>query len=208
MYCPQCGTQNDDNAFRCIQCGEIIQPVPIQLQPKVIDDTPSMRMILPVGRSFLAIAAGYAGLFSHSKHGCYFPPSQLCLSSLEYLVSGAYGIMYCRKCGTQNDDNAFKCIKCGDILQPIQRDGGSFPSIPNYLVQSILVTLFCCVPFGIVCIVYAAQVNTKLAAGDYTGAVETSKKARTWCWISFGTGLGWFVIWLLFVVFGRVLSEM
>lgn len=25
MYCPKCGTQNDDNAFRCIKCGTIIQ---------------------------------------------------------------------------------------------------------------------------------------------------------------------------------------
>ena len=64
MYCPKCGTQNDDNAFRCIKCGGIIQPIPIQLQPKVIDDDPAMRMILPIGRSGLAIAAGYAGLFS------------------------------------------------------------------------------------------------------------------------------------------------
>ncbi|MHC4085648.1 MAG: zinc ribbon domain-containing protein [Planctomycetota bacterium] len=64
MYCPKCGTQNDDNAFRCIKCGEVIQPIPIQPQPRVIDDDPAMRMILPVGRSGLAIAAGYAGLFS------------------------------------------------------------------------------------------------------------------------------------------------
>ena len=64
MYCSKCGTQNDNNAFRCIKCGEIIQPIPVQPQPKAIDDSPVMRMLLPVGRSGLAIAAGYAGLFS------------------------------------------------------------------------------------------------------------------------------------------------
>jgi len=64
MYCPQCGTQNDDNAYRCVKCNEIIQVIPVQQQPNVIDDTPAMRMILPVGRSILAIAAGYAGLFA------------------------------------------------------------------------------------------------------------------------------------------------
>jgi len=63
MYCPQCGTQNDDNAYRCVKCHEIIQAIPVLQQPNVIDD-PTMRMILPVGRSILAIAAGYAGLFS------------------------------------------------------------------------------------------------------------------------------------------------
>ena len=36
MYCPQCGTQNDDNAFRCVACGTVIQqvavppPLPVQ----------------------------------------------------------------------------------------------------------------------------------------------------------------------------------
>lgn len=115
--------------------------------------------------------------------------------------------MYCRKCGTKNDDNAFKCVACGEILQQIQQVGAPVPSVPTYLAQAILVTLFCCVPFGIVSIVYAAQVNGKLASGDYVGAVEVSKKARTWCWLSFGIGLVAVVIWLFFVIIG-VLSEM
>lgn len=116
--------------------------------------------------------------------------------------------MYCRKCGNQNDDNAFKCVECGEILQPIQQAGVSLPYVPNYLVQSILVTLFCCVPFGIVSIVYAAQVNGKLAGGDYVGAVESSKKAKMWCWVSFGIGLGWIVIWLFFGILGGIFSEL
>ena len=56
--------------------------------------------------------------------------------------------------------------------------------IPNYLVQAILATLFCCMPFGIAAIVFAAQVNTKLAAGDVAGAMESSRKAKMWCWWS------------------------
>jgi len=63
--------------------------------------------------------------------------------------------------------------------------GARFPTeVPNYLVQAILVTIFCCVPFGIVSIVYAAQVNGKVAAGDYAGAIATSNKAKTWAWVS------------------------
>jgi hypothetical protein len=61
--------------------------------------------------------------------------------------------------------------------------------IPNYLVQSILVTLCCCLIGGIIAIVYAAQVNGKLAAGDIRGAREASDKAKMWCWISFGVGI-------------------
>lgn len=59
----------------------------------------------------------------------------------------------------------------------------------NYLVQAILVTICCCIPGGIVAIVYAAQVNGRLAAGDYAGAVNASNNAKTWCWVSFGLGI-------------------
>ncbi|NEO63885.1 MAG: CD225/dispanin family protein [Moorea sp. SIO4G2] len=69
--------------------------------------------------------------------------------------------------------------------------------VPNYLPQAILVTLFCCFPFGIVAIVYAAQVNTKLQAADYEGAVTASDNAKKWCWISFISGA---IILVLYVI--------
>ena len=49
-------------------------------------------------------------------------------------------------------------------------------NIPNYLVQAILVTLFCCLPFGVVAIIQAAQVNSKLQAGDVAGARISSER--------------------------------
>lgn len=61
--------------------------------------------------------------------------------------------------------------------------------IPNYLVQSILTTLCCCLPLGIPAIVFASQVNSKMATGDFTGAAESSRKAKMWCWIAFGLGI-------------------
>jgi hypothetical protein len=72
------------------------------------------------------------------------------------------------------------------------------PYIPNYLVQAILVTIFCCLPLGIPAIIFAAQVNSKLALGDELGARESSQKAKTFCWISFGIGLGLGILWLVF----------
>ena len=72
--------------------------------------------------------------------------------------------------------------------------------VPNYLVQAILCTVFCCLPFGIVAIVFAAQVNGKLAAGDYRGAVSYSNNARTWCWVAFWLGVVPIVIWFLIVL--------
>ena len=63
------------------------------------------------------------------------------------------------------------------------------PQVPNYLVPAILCTIFCCLPFGIPAIVFAAQVNSKLQVGDVQGAMESSRKAKMWCWIAFVLGL-------------------
>ena len=53
--------------------------------------------------------------------------------------------------------------------------------IPNYLVQSILVTIFCCMPLGVAAIIFSTQVNSKLQTGDVAGAMDASSKARMFC---------------------------
>jgi hypothetical protein len=70
-------------------------------------------------------------------------------------------------------------------------------TVPNYLVFAILTTVFCCLPTGIPAIIYAAQVNGKLLAGDYAGAQAASNNAKIWCWVSFGVGLGGSLLWIL-----------
>ena len=50
----------------------------------------------------------------------------------------------------------------------------------NYLVHSILATLFCCWPLGVVAIIQASKVNTLYAEGDFEGAQKASKSAKTW----------------------------
>lgn len=54
------------------------------------------------------------------------------------------------------------------------------PPPSNYLVWAILTTIFCCLPLGIVSIVFASQVNSKWAVGDTQGAYESSRKAKLW----------------------------
>jgi len=82
-------------------------------------------------------------------------------------------------------------------------------NVPNYLVQSILVTVFCCLPSGIAAIVFSSQVNTKLASGDFEGAMESSKKAKLWCWVSFGIGGGIGLIYLIIIaIYGAAILGM
>jgi hypothetical protein len=73
--------------------------------------------------------------------------------------------------------------------QPQFGQGGPRPNIPNHLVKAIISTLCCCLPFGIVAIVFAAQVNGKLDAGDYAGAQKSSEQASFWGNLSIGIGL-------------------
>lgn len=99
----------------------------------------------------------------------------------------------------------------GGNLPPTPYPGNVFPGnpaaagmppVPNYLVQAILATLCCCLPLGIVSIVFAAQVNGKLQAGDYAGAVQASKNAKLWAWIALGGGLLVGVIYVALVMLG------
>jgi predicted secreted protein len=81
---------------------------------------------------------------------------------------------------------------------PGQPMGGAPPS--NNLVWAILTTLFCCLPFGVVSIVYAAQVNGKWQAGDAAGAQESSRKARQWAIYSAIAGVIVGVIYIIVAV--------
>jgi len=128
------------------------------------------------------------------------------------------GVMFCTKCGKENEAGATNCAECGEVLTPAQPQTTAAPAqpqaapgqpaqVPNYLVQAILVTIFCCLPFGIVAIVFAAQVNGKLQAGDLNGAMESSRKAKMWSWLGFGIGLGFAVLYLIFVVLVGVGSQ-
>lgn len=50
----------------------------------------------------------------------------------------------------------------------------------TWMAESILVTIFCCLPFGIAGIVFAAKVSSLYAAGKYEEAEAASKNAGKW----------------------------
>lgn len=60
---------------------------------------------------------------------------------------------------------------------------------PTYLVWAILTTLCCCQPFGIVAIIYAANVESKYNRGDVEGAINNSEKAALWVILAFVIGM-------------------
>jgi hypothetical protein len=78
---------------------------------------------------------------------------------------------------------------------------GQRPS--NYLVWAII-TIFLCWPFAIPAIVFAAQVNSKFNAGDFQGAEDSSRKARTFALISTILGGIIIVIYIVLIIIGAV----
>jgi uncharacterized membrane protein len=85
------------------------------------------------------------------------------------------------------------------------------PQRPNsYLALAIISTILCCLPFGIVSIVYATRVNSLYEDGQYDQAVSASKNAKTWGIVSMAIALfGWLIYVLIFgvAIFGALLSE-
>ena len=77
----------------------------------------------------------------------------------------------------------------------------------TWLVQSILVTLFCCLPFGIVGIVNATKVESRFYAGDIDGANRYSANAKKWTKIGFWVGLISIVIYIVVMLATGLASQ-
>ncbi|MCW0482999.1 CD225/dispanin family protein [Gaoshiqia sediminis] len=72
----------------------------------------------------------------------------------------------------------------------------------TWLVESILVTILCCLPFGIVGIVNAAKVESRFYAGDIAGAERASSEAGKWTKIGFFIGIAVILIYIILMVLG------
>lgn len=60
---------------------------------------------------------------------------------------------------------------------------------PTYLVWAILSTLLCCIPLGIISIIFSSRVQTQWNQGDFEGAKKSSQQARLWAIIAGVAGI-------------------
>lgn len=76
----------------------------------------------------------------------------------------------------------------------------------NWLWQSIVVTILCCIPFplGIVGIIYAAKVDSLYFSGRYEESERVARKAKMWTLIAVGVALLYGIVWLIISVTGNL----
>jgi len=89
-----------------------------------------------------------------------------------------------------------------------QQQGYQQPRTPmrpeNNMLWGILCTVFCCLPLGIIAIVFSNKVNTLYDSGDYSGAQEAADNAKKYAVM--GAICGLVFIGLAFILF--VLSNL
>ena len=100
-------------------------------------------------------------------------------------------------CGADEEIAPDRQPGAGDAQQGQQ--AGSCPK--TWMVESILVTLFCCLPLGIVGIINASRVSSAHAEGRYADALRASQDAGKWTKIGFWLGLVGIILYILVYVF-------
>ncbi len=104
--------------------------------------------------------------------------------------------MFCSKCGAKVPDNVAFCTKCGAST----RQGsirGVIEKLNTNLAMAIFTTVCCCVPFGIVSIVYASKVTSLAEQGNIEAAKQNAAKAKKWAIAGVITGFIINSIWVL-----------
>ena len=175
MYCPQCGQANDDDVKYCTQCGNNLERYREEWwegrtpQSPADAEQPHSQAATAAAsvepRSGASTGGGYSSPSGYAQPG--YPPPPYAQPH-----PPAYG------------------------LPPYQQHLAyrDIPNIPSYMGWAIATLILCFWPTGIVAVVYASKVGNRLALGDVLGAQEASRKAKMWCWITFGIGVAWVVI--------------
>ena len=82
------------------------------------------------------------------------------------------------------------------------------PPPANNMVGAILVTILCCLPFGIAAIVNASRVESLWYAGNQQAAIDAAEKARKWVIAAIVSSLVFGALYFIFLLACGVAAEM
>ncbi len=155
-----------------------------------------------------------------SRRNCPFCGESILLMAIKCKHCGEFiaknkGYTPCKYCFADIPVAAIKCSHCGEYVnkqddpsRQNKKHRGDPRSARNallsgdYFVLSILATLFCCLPFGVVAIVFSCQRNSAIANGDYVAARIAGKRAKTYFWLSVISGLVVAMCYFLLLMIG------
>ena len=75
------------------------------------------------------------------------------------------------------------------------------------IVATVISVIFCCVPHGVVSLIFATQVNRKSAAGDLQGALNAARQAKVWAFVSIALAVVGLVLAVVLGVLNVLLAE-
>lgn len=190
MKCPNCGFENPAGSANCANCGQVFAAAAPEPAAPPAPEAP----VVPAASEVPAPPAPPAGYETPAAPPA--PPAGYAAPPAPPAPPAGYAQPGVPQAGYPQPPAYGAAPQPGYAPQP--------PNVPNHLVMAILATIFCCWPLGIVGIVYAAQVNGKLNAGDIAGAQKASSLARTWSFVSIGLGAVLVAISFVFYLLGSL----
>ena len=114
--------------------------------------------------------------------------------------------MFCKQCGAQVPDGFSFCTQCGypqgdqqpnltTAAPPVDLIANP-QSLNDYLVQNVLSTFCCCLPAGVVGIVFSINAGSARDRGDWTAAQKNARYAKYCFWTALLLG---FLIWIMLI---------
>ena len=179
QVCPNCRAENADESAFCSACGYALTaaPVPPPPPPDYQPPTTPPHQASPAQPGYAASPPQYQNTPWVSYSGQPSAPGQSAPQGApgQYAPQGAPGQF--------------------QQAYPGQRGQVAIgPPPKSNLGTAIFATVCCCMPAGVVALVYAAQVKSKWTMGDYAGAQQAAKTAQTWATVAIVLGLVWVVI--------------
>jgi len=75
----------------------------------------------------------------------------------------------------------------------------------NWILESMLVACFWCLPLGLVAFIFSIQGRQKWKAGDFVGAVRDIAKAKRYTILGFWIGMAWMgIIMIILLLMARL----
>ncbi|MBQ2683775.1 MAG: CD225/dispanin family protein [Thermoguttaceae bacterium] len=158
---------------------------------------------------------------------CGHPVEEQAAACMKCGVSPVGHNKFCRRCGVRLNPEQVLCVKCGTSVaasggvpgacgaqsvggQVRDSQNGEAADVPDYLVLAILETLFCCVPCGVIAIVYAVGANSAAENGNHALGQKKARTAKYWLiagvavfvllYLAYGKDLAYGMLYILWVI--------